>query len=56
VLQECENLWIFVAGPIPTIQELEAEEAKDDDAEFVFGDDADAETGMQATRVLLQQD
>lgn len=38
------------AGPIPTIEELEAEEADNQDAGF--RDDAAAEIGMSATSAL----
>lgn len=34
------------AGPIPTIQELEAEDAKDDNADFMFGEHDAAQAGV----------
>lgn len=34
------------AGPIPTIQELEAEDARDDDADSMFGEHAATEAGV----------
>ena len=40
--------------PIPTIQELEAEASKDDDAQSLFATDTAAAPGMQHFTQLFQ--
>lgn len=46
-VSSCRNV-VFAAGPIPTIQELEAQEARDADADSIFGEaDAPAAGVMQ---------
>lgn len=41
---------MFAAGPIPTIQELEAQEAKDADADSLFGEPDAPAAGVTAAK------
>lgn len=55
---ECAKILLLrdtiVAGPIPTIQELAAQDARDDDAESAFEEDEAPSAGMVQCHQLSQ--